>query len=375
MTAQKVEDHVGQSFQEIIEDLGRDVSSLQQPSELIMQMIYSMPMYGAIRIIIEAGIFRRLATSSQPISASELAKGPEVVQKSDTEQDLIEREDFLNRMLRAVCTLHLADESEPSMYMANDLTRTLADPGFEAGFNQVFKNTLGPDSTVSHMLTWAKNNGFKAPLNSTDGPFQQARGIAGTTTFQHWVQNDRATLSDLSAFMKRIQPDRLNWSAWFPAEALFGPPGADKEDGHEEIFMVDVGGGLGHDLSGFARMYPDRKLRLVLQDLPEVIEEAKTQDLDSKIELSEHDFFQPQPIKGARVVSDPCRIPRLLMDCRLTVCLQPSTSCTKFSTIGQTSNASKFSPGLVTLCCRVLVSSSMTRFFPTRGVLSCTILL
>ena len=69
------------------------------------------------------------------------------------------------------------------------------------------------------------------------------------------------------------------------------------------MFLVDVGGGLGQDVRTIAARYPDRKMRLVLQDLPEVISEARTESLDSRIEFSEHDFFKPQPIKGAKIVS------------------------------------------------------------------------
>lgn len=42
--------------------------------------------------------------------------------------------------------------------------------------------------------------------------------------------------------------------------------------------------------------------RLILQELPPVIEMAKTQPvpLDKRIELQPHDFFTAQPVKGAR---------------------------------------------------------------------------
>lgn len=54
---------------------------------------------------------------------------------------------------------------------------------------------------------------------------------------------------------------------------------------------------------GLAGRYPDRKVRLVVEDLPSVIAETKLEDLDSRIELVEHDFFKAQPIKGAKIVS------------------------------------------------------------------------
>ena len=42
----------------------------------------------------------------------------------------------------------------------------------------------------------------------------------------------------------------------------------------------------------------------MVEDLPEVIRETRTQTLDPRIELVEHDFFKKQPIQGAKVVGD-----------------------------------------------------------------------
>lgn len=152
------------------------------------------------------------------------------------------------------------------------------------------------------MTFWGKDNAWKAPERSTDGPFQQARGIVGTTTFEHFVKSEPHLLSNLSALMKVIQRDRLNWSAWFPADALF-PQGSETD---EVPFMVDVGAGLAHDLMGLANIYADKKIRLVAEDLPSVIAETRQEKLDPRIELVEHDFFKQQPVKGAKIVSDSC---------------------------------------------------------------------
>jgi hypothetical protein len=102
--------------------------------------------------------------------------------------------------------------------------------------------------------------------------------------------------------MNSQQKHRLNWSEWFPIETLFDDPNADDEN---TIFMVDVGGGLGHDLAAFAARNPGRKIRLINEDLPEVIAQVKEQqqNLDSRVELVEQNFFQPQSVKGARIVS------------------------------------------------------------------------
>ena len=42
--------------------------------------------------------------------------------------------------------------------------------------------------------------------------------------------------------------------------------------GANDILLVDVGGGKGHDLIKFSTKYPSARGRLVLQDLPSVIQ-------------------------------------------------------------------------------------------------------
>ena len=66
----------------------------------------------------------------------------------------------------------------------------------------------------------------------------------------------------------------------------------------DSIFLVDVGGGKGHDLQELYRKHPKIPGKLVLQDVKDVIEEAKTVGLEEKITPMEHDFFTEQPIKG-----------------------------------------------------------------------------
>jgi hypothetical protein len=88
------------------------------------------------------------------------------------------------------------------------------------------------------------------------------------------------------------------------------------QDSTDAALIVDVAGGLGHDIQEFKKFhphhpgvsYPDQfryytltnrtSKKLVLQDLPVVIQDVK--DIDPSIQLMAHDFLTEQPIKGAR---------------------------------------------------------------------------
>lgn len=74
-----------------------------------------------------------------------------------------------------------------------------------------------------------------------------------------------------------------------------------KSDGDASV-LVDIGGGTGQVLQDFQKDVPEYTGRLVLQEIPEVVAAATEKGVgaDGRIELQVHDFFTPQPIRGAR---------------------------------------------------------------------------
>lgn len=133
-------ENAGRSFHTLMQELVQDISSLQQPSDIITLMTHSMSLLSAIRISIEAGVFRHLASSPSPVSLGDLIRDVGIGSDTDSKQDVVEKEEFLSRLLRAVRALKLADETGPSVYQANELITALAHPGFEAGWKFMFEN-------------------------------------------------------------------------------------------------------------------------------------------------------------------------------------------------------------------------------------------
>jgi len=91
----------------------------------------------------------------------------------------------------------------------------------------------------------------------------------------------------------RLSFGKEEWFDFFPVEEILF-----KDTENIEVLLVDVGGGRGHDLEAFHQKFPACPGRLILQDLPSVIDEIPP--VPSGIELLKHDFFATQPIKGAR---------------------------------------------------------------------------
>jgi len=94
--------------------------------------------------------------------------------------------------------------------------------------------------------------------------------------------------------MKAMRSTRRHWTDWYPVQAeLLADASCDTQD----VLLVDVGGGKGHDLERFSQRFPAASGRLVLQDLPTTLDGVA--ELGVNIEVLPHDFFGVQPIRGS----------------------------------------------------------------------------
>ncbi len=62
----------------------------------------------------------------------------------------------------------------------------------------------------------------------------------------------------------------------------------------ERAHFVDVGESFGHQCARLKAKYPDLPGRIVLQEMPEKIKQARPIE---GLEFMAHDFFTPQPVK------------------------------------------------------------------------------
>ena len=111
----------------------------------------------------------------------------------------------------------------------------------------------------------------------------------------HYFEWLKSHPRDQSAFNTVMAMSRMKrgeeWFEFYPVEDRLCVAG-------NKPLLVDIGGGLGHDLIALKSKFPNLQGQLVVQDLPIVIENVK--DLPSGIEAMKHDFFAPQPVKDAK---------------------------------------------------------------------------
>ena len=129
-----------------------------------------------------------------------------------------------------------------------------------------------------------KTRGQKSPFEST---FKMG-------LFEYMAKNEdqRRYFDDYMAVRRK------GLSSWFEVFPMASQlvPGFNNGD-PEAVLLVDIGGNWGHELQGFHEAHPDAPGRLILQDLPVMIEKFGGKSPPG-IEIMTYDFFTPQPVKG-----------------------------------------------------------------------------
>jgi hypothetical protein len=133
-------------------------------------------------------------------------------------------------------------------------------------------------------------NGWKNPRDINDTPFQFVMGdklrYFDYLSSKPYYQNAFNTVMTSS-----YRRSGKKWFEFFPVEKKL------QVQDESDVLLVDVGGGHGSDLLLFRERFPDLPGKLILQDLPHVIETAA---IPSSIVGQGHDFFDEQPLKGAK---------------------------------------------------------------------------
>lgn len=144
--------------------------------------------------------------------------------------------------------------------------------------------------TLSKLPEYLLSHDYVNPQEYTRSPMQWA---VGQSQFE-WLASHKNQQTLFNSYMASRRQGRPMWFDTYPVDRLLG-----HEVPYEEsVFLVDIGGNQGHDLSRFKQNHPHLPWKLVLQDLPDVIKDVSGRD--SGIETMGYSFMDPQPVKGAR---------------------------------------------------------------------------
>ena len=153
---------------------------------------------------------------------------------------------------------------------------------------------------IQHLPTFLKETNYRNPSDLTGGNFQAA--LRTEFSAFEWLGQNPEPLDAFANLMAGYTSQRGTWEDVYPIrERLLD--GAEDLEGMQDLLLVDVGGGAGHDLKRFASSFvpTSNKECLILLDLPEVIDQAKASGtLPQTIRAETIDFTKEAPIPGAR---------------------------------------------------------------------------
>ncbi|KAF4614375.1 hypothetical protein G7Y89_g15363 [Cudoniella acicularis] len=256
------------------------ITTLELPSEAIQRMGWASPARNAhCRIGVENGIFEHLKESGkQGASARALAE------KAKADLPLIAR------MLKHLSSMHVIKEKAANVYASTPLSDALVEPKFKDGIIYTF-DVASP--SFASLPGYLKVTNYKNPTELTNGPFQYAHKT--TLPFFAWLDQNPPYLSIFNNYMSAYRAGKPTWCdpGFYPIEHLT----AGFDSTSNPVLLVDVGGGLGHDLQELCEKHGNLPGDLILQDREEVI---ATLTPCTNFKATAHDFFTPQPILHAR---------------------------------------------------------------------------
>ncbi|KAH9479088.1 3-O-methyltransferase 2 [Psilocybe cubensis] len=197
----------------------------------------------------------------------------------------------LGRILRLLATKHVFDEVKPDIFSNNRLSMqlvsnnpvsslvgTMTDECFKAG--AYLADTLG-DPKAGHSTS------------ADDSPFQRVHGVS---FFGFYKTPIGKKVND------RFAQTMVGWGEVTGKSML--PIVYDWENVPQDTVICDVGGGNGHATLGLIKKFP--KIKVVLQDLPAVIQQGKDHWAtecpeaieNQRIRFEELDFFSGQPVSN-----------------------------------------------------------------------------
>ncbi|KAI1181015.1 S-adenosyl-L-methionine-dependent methyltransferase [Nemania sp. FL0916] len=262
---------------QMLEAAMRATAMLESPLETVWRIIMSPHAPAALMTLIKAGVIQKIAQSATPVTADQLS------QSSGAEKLLIVR------LLRPLVALGFVKETSQEEYASTRITTTLVDRSLLGGYQFMFSAVT---RSLANLPFYLEKTDFKH-VSGAPGPFQDAHNTSDNMF--PWLIKDPPMMGNFNAFMAGQRADRQQWFDLLDVNEILLNGAKDDPD---STLLIDIGGGEGHDIAEFHKRYPSAPGRLILQDQPPVIDSI--QELTPKVERQKYDFFQEQPIKGAR---------------------------------------------------------------------------
>ncbi|KAL2395212.1 O-methyltransferase gsfC [Exophiala dermatitidis] len=283
-------DFVGRT--KIISQARELIDSLTDPDDLPLVHIGQAMELVALRSLMHMGVFAQIPSQGS-ISLSSLS------QATKAEESLLER------LLRILVCVGFVRQLENGEYAHTRLSRTYAAMPGPGMYFQFIYDEAG--FVLSNFHRYLQEKGYKEPDDQRYSPYTWRAGQEGKTVWEVMAQQPER----LQAFQAGIAAS----STGIPLTRFYDFSKLKTED--DRPVLVDIGGGNGQSILRIMEAHPDIPAnRFILQELKEPAEVAKGV-LPQGVVIMEHDFFGPQPVKGAKAYM----LRRVLHDYSDAVCI------------------------------------------------------
>ncbi|EUC34431.1 hypothetical protein COCCADRAFT_35891 [Bipolaris zeicola 26-R-13] len=257
------------------------VVALETPRETMIKHNWVQPgCHTAITACYNAGVFKVLAEKDRPTKVDEIAAELGIPRQT------------LARMMKHIAAMGYIKETGTDEYAPTNFSKALDIPIIGDGYPCL---AGGAHPSCSKFPEYLKGSNYELTSDIESGPYQFAFNTK-MSMFEYMIAHPPLG-QQFNHHMSGYRQGRPSWMDrdFYPVkERLVKGMDASKD----AVMLVDVGGGHGHDIEEFRLKHPDASGRLVLQDLPPVIDSIE--NLHHDVERMKYDFYTEQPIKAAR---------------------------------------------------------------------------
>ncbi|KAH0175025.1 hypothetical protein KCU67_g468, partial [Aureobasidium melanogenum] len=233
--------------------------AMETPHDVMLRLFNAHLEVTVVKAGCDLGLFKSLASSSEPLSVDQLAK------PSDGDPLLI------GRLPRYLASVRMTTEAGKDLFVASNATNALADPRIHDSMSYIF-NIGGP--AYQALPEFLRENNYQT---KTHGKCAWHKGFDTELDFFPWAKQN---------------PDCLGWF-----QQLMSVPREAAGVSLDRLLFVDVGGSIGHQSARLRARYPEIQNRIIVQDLEETIKAAPPVP---GVEFMVHFFFKLQPVQGAK---------------------------------------------------------------------------
>ncbi|KAF2868140.1 S-adenosyl-L-methionine-dependent methyltransferase [Massariosphaeria phaeospora] len=254
-------------------------AKVESPIETIWGLIMSPHAPASLMVLIRAGVLAALVAAGKPQTSKALAASTGA------------SEALLIRLMRPLVALGVFRETALHTYAATPISQTLMAPPLLGGYQFMFDLAT---RALANLPRYLEKTGF-AHVDGAPGPFQDCNHTQDGLFA--YLEKDPAMMANFNAFMAGSIANRPDWFTTFDVQGIVL---AGAKTDAEAVLLVDVAGGQGHDIAAFQHAFPAAPGKLVLQELPAVLDSIPVAALAAQIERQKIDFFEAQPVQGAR---------------------------------------------------------------------------